>query len=44
MMRPTIASFQQIVVVTKAQEQAGETLQLGALKLQPVAQNAMKAN
>jgi RNA polymerase sigma factor (sigma-70 family) len=34
MMRPTIASFQQLVVVTEAQEQAGETVQLGVLELQ----------
>jgi len=37
-MRSTLASIRRSVVITEAQEQAGETLNLGILELQPAAQ------
>ncbi len=40
MTRPTIASVQRTVVITEAQEQAGEMLDLGIVELQPVAQKS----
>jgi len=39
-LRSPIASIRQSVVVTETQEQAGETLNLGVLELQPAAQKS----
>jgi len=42
MMRPTIASIRQAVIVSEAQEQAGESIDLGTLVLQPVSQTTRR--
>ena len=39
-MRPTIASIQKSLMITDAQEQASETLDLGILELQPAAEKS----
>ena len=42
--RATIASIRQSVIVSEAQEQAGETLNLGVLQLQPAAPNPKRGD